>query len=90
MITKLIQRIFRRSPRSKVTQSPAAGAPKRISKKAHRIDPQLLSKNAVKVTHTLQQAGYQAYIVGGADAVKNKTELDALISYLQVLGINLK
>ena len=66
MITKLIQRIFRRSPRSKVTQSPTAGAPKRISKKAHRIDPQLLSKNAVKVTHTLQQAGYQAYIVGGA------------------------
>jgi poly(A) polymerase len=66
MITKLIQRIFRRSPRSKVTQSPGAGAPKRISKKAHRIDPQLLSKNAVKVTHTLQQAGYQAYIVGGA------------------------
>ena len=66
MITKLIQRIFRRSPRSKVTQSPGAGAPKRISKKAHRIDPQLLSKNAVKVTHTLQQGGYQAYIVGGA------------------------
>ena len=29
-------------------------------------------------------------IKGGADAVKNKTELDALISYLQVLGINLK
>ena len=66
MITKLIQRIFRRSPRAKVTQSTAVGAPKRISKKAHRIDPQLLSKNAVKVTHTLQQAGYQAYIVGGA------------------------
>ena len=66
MIAKFIQRIFRRSPRSKVTQSAAAGAPKRISKKAHRIDPQLLSKNAVKVTHTLQQAGYQAYIVGGA------------------------
>jgi hypothetical protein len=66
MITKLIQRIFRRSPRAKLTQSPAAGAPKRISKKAHRIDPQLLSKNAVKVTHTLQQAGHQAYIVGGA------------------------
>jgi poly(A) polymerase len=66
MITKLIQRIFRRSPRAKLTQSPASGAPKRITKKAHRIDPQLLSKNAVKVTHTLQQGGYQAYIVGGA------------------------
>jgi cytochrome c oxidase cbb3-type subunit II len=29
-------------------------------------------------------------IKGAADAVKGKTELDALISYLQVLGINLK
>jgi cytochrome c oxidase cbb3-type subunit 2 len=29
-------------------------------------------------------------IKGGGDAVKGKTELDALISYLQVLGINLK
>lgn len=29
-------------------------------------------------------------IKGASDAVKNKTELDALISYLQVLGTNLK
>ena len=29
-------------------------------------------------------------IKGASDAVKGKTELDALISYLQVLGINLK
>ena len=29
-------------------------------------------------------------IAGAADAVKGKTELDALISYLQVLGTNLK
>ena len=29
-------------------------------------------------------------IKGAPDAVKGKTELDALISYLQVLGTNLK
>ncbi len=66
MITKLIQRIFRRGPRAPVARPSGSGTPKRIAKKAHRIDPHLLSKNAVKVTHTLQQAGYQAYIVGGA------------------------
>lgn len=32
----------------------------------HRINPGLISRNAIKVTNTLQQAGYQAYIVGGA------------------------
>lgn len=41
-------------------------APKRIPKKSHRIDPHLLSKNAVKITQTLQQAGFEAFIVGGA------------------------
>ena len=32
----------------------------------HGIDPKLLSRNAVKVTSTLQEAGYSAFIVGGA------------------------
>jgi poly(A) polymerase len=66
MITKFIKRILRRDPMVKHTQANNSGAPKRIAKKAHRIDPHLLSKNAVKVTHTLQQAGYEAFIVGGA------------------------
>ena len=66
MITKFIKRILRRDPMVKHTQANNTGAPKRIPKKAHRIDPHLLSKNAVKVTHTLQQAGYEAFIVGGA------------------------
>ncbi len=66
MITKFINRILRRDPMVKHTQANNTGAPKRISKKSHRIDPHLLSKNAVKVTHTLQQAGYEAFIVGGA------------------------
>jgi len=32
----------------------------------HGIDPALISRNAVRVTDTLQQAGYRAFIVGGA------------------------
>jgi len=66
MITKFIKRILRRDPMVKHTQANNTGTPKRIAKKSHRIDPHLLSKNAVKVTHTLQQAGYEAFIVGGA------------------------
>jgi poly(A) polymerase len=66
MITKFIKRIFRRDPMIRHTVAHSSGAPKRIPKKTHRIDPHLLSKNAVKVTQTLQQAGYEAFIVGGA------------------------
>lgn len=66
MITKFIKRILRRDPMVSHTQANKAGAPKQIPKKVHRIDPHLLSKNAVKVTDTLQQAGYAAFIVGGA------------------------
>ena len=66
MITKFIKRILRRDPMVKHTQANNTGVPKRIPKKAHRIDPHLLSKNAVKVTHTLQEAGFEAFIVGGA------------------------
>ena len=32
----------------------------------HRIDPRLLSQNAVRTTQTLQENGYKAFIVGGA------------------------
>ena len=66
MITKFISRILRRGHPEKTPHSGQNSHPKKIPKKAHRIDPHLLSKNAVKVTHTLQQAGFQAYIVGGA------------------------
>ncbi len=66
MITKFIKRILRRDPMVKHSHANHGGAPKRIPKKSHRIDPHLLSKNAVKVTQTLQQAGFEAFIVGGA------------------------
>jgi poly(A) polymerase len=32
----------------------------------HGINPQLLSHNAVRVTQTLQEAGFKAFVVGGA------------------------
>ena len=46
----------------------AAGpdAPVILSSDIHGIDPALLSRNAVRVTDTLQQAGYRAFVVGGA------------------------
>jgi poly(A) polymerase len=72
MITKFIKRILRRDPMVRHTAVHTSGAPKRIPKKSHRIDPHLLSKNAVKVTQTLQQAGYDAFIVGGAVGIGPK------------------
>ena len=41
-------------------------APVVIPADVHRIDPTLISRNAVRVTQGLQEAGYRAFIVGGA------------------------
>ena len=32
----------------------------------HKIDPRLVSRNAITVTQTLQEAGFKAFVVGGA------------------------
>ena len=32
----------------------------------HGIDPRSVSSNAIRVTQALQEAGYQAFVVGGA------------------------
>ncbi|POR56033.1 poly(A) polymerase [Paraburkholderia eburnea] len=37
-----------------------------LSADVHGIDPSLISRNAVRVTEGLQQAGFRAFIVGGA------------------------
>jgi poly(A) polymerase len=37
-----------------------------LSQKQHKIDPKLVSNNAIRVTQTLQKAGFKAFIVGGA------------------------
>ena len=66
MIKKFIDRILGKHPGQKKLIHGHAIAPLVVHKKTHHINPQLLSKNAVKVTATLQQAGFDAYIVGGA------------------------
>jgi poly(A) polymerase len=61
MIKKFIRRILG------VKQKPDAHTqPDILGRKEHGIDPQLLSPNAVRVTQTLQEAGFKAFIVGGA------------------------
>jgi len=59
-------------PRRKPVRTPGQGvaaepdAPVILSSEIHGIDPALISRNAMRVTDTLQQAGYRAFIVGGA------------------------
>ena len=60
MIKKLIRKILgvkeERDPTQPVIQGPLE----------HGIDPKLVSSNAVRVTQTLQEAGFKAFLVGGA------------------------
>lgn len=77
MIKKLLQRVFgagKKSPvkkqkqaaPSKVTAQRKDSPVKRIPAKIHRIDRKLLSVGAIKTTEGLQQAGFEAFVVGGA------------------------
>ena len=65
MIQQMIRRLFGKKDRlSQPVHKKKQPTP--VEKAKHHIDPQLISKNAIKVTKTLQDAGYLAYIVGGA------------------------
>ena len=44
----------------------AKNKPKVLKAKEHGIDPHLVSSNAIRVTQTLQENGFKAFIVGGA------------------------
>ena len=61
MIKKLIRRILGVGS----GESPAT-RPKVFGLQDHGIDPDDVSPNAVRVTQTLQKAGFKAFIVGGA------------------------
>ncbi|OEZ62030.1 polynucleotide adenylyltransferase PcnB [Duganella sp. HH105] len=61
MIKKLIRKILGTKSKARDTSTPVVLGPD-----AHGIDPRLLSSNAVRVTSTLQEAGYEAFVVGGA------------------------
>ena len=61
MIKKLIRKILG-------VKQPArdASIPTVLGPQQHGINPQLLSSNAIRVTSSLQEAGYAAFVVGGA------------------------
>jgi poly(A) polymerase len=61
MIKKLIKRFFSNKPTAQRAVEPVV-----FSANEHTINPQLLSSNAVRVTQTLQEAGFKAFLVGGA------------------------
>ncbi len=61
----MIKKFIRKLLGIKADTPPNTG-PAVLGPAEHKIDPQLLSANAVRVTQTLQEAGYKAFVVGGA------------------------
>jgi poly(A) polymerase len=61
MIKKFIRKILG-------VKNPArdATAPVVLGPQQHGIDPKLVSSNAIRVTSSLQEAGFEAFVVGGA------------------------
>ncbi len=69
MIKKFINRLLGKSAAAEMPVGPPAipiGVRTEIPASEHRIDPSLLDANAVRVVKTLKEAGYEAYVVGGA------------------------
>jgi poly(A) polymerase len=69
MIKKFIKRLLGKGdPSVPAPTVPAIplGARVEVPAGEHRIDPALLDANAVRVVKTLKDAGFEAYIVGGA------------------------
>ncbi len=64
MIRKLFSRIFSRD--SSASASASAAKPHIIPRKQHGVGRSHISPCALKVTSALQQAGYSAFVVGGA------------------------
>ena len=63
MIKKLIKKLLGSS--SAVSKS-KFGQREDVSVKVHKINPELVDKRAIDVVQTLQDDGFEAYIVGGA------------------------
>src|SRR3546814_10219764 len=64
----MIKKIIRRILGTKQQKQPNGDHSKAeiLTAKEHRINPKLLSSNAIRVTSTLQEAGFKAFLVGGA------------------------
>jgi poly(A) polymerase len=74
MIKKFIHRLLGRGAAPAEPPVPEAaaepviplGVRREVPREEHGIDPTLLDANAVRVVRTLKEAGYEAYVVGGA------------------------
>jgi len=71
MIKKFIHRLLGRGEAAPATAAAAVpaiplGVRREVEREEHGIDPALLDANAVRVVRTLKEAGYEAYVVGGA------------------------
>jgi poly(A) polymerase len=67
MIKKFIDKLLGKSASgSALSKKPNFGKREAIGAAVHGIDPDLVDKRALDVVHTLKDAGYEAYIVGGA------------------------
>jgi len=64
MIKKLINKLFK--PKAAAGARSVLGTRVEVQASEHGIDPKLLDERAVRVVETLQQGGYEAYVVGGA------------------------
>ena len=65
MIKKLIDKLLGKKPAA-ATGKPDFGKRRDVPASEHHINPALVDERALNVVHTLKQAGYEAYIVGGA------------------------
>ena len=67
MIKKFIRKILGVKSAPEATVAAVSNRkPTVLSAKEHGINPQLVSANAIRVTQTLQDNGFKAFIVGGA------------------------
>ena len=66
MIKKFIDKLFSKSAAAPVSKQTPLGKRVEIPAEVHGINPDLLDERAVKVVKTLTDAGFEAYIVGGA------------------------
>ncbi len=66
MIKKFIQRVFGRGASSSGARSTVLGRRVELQAAEHGIDPRLIDERAAQVVNTLKDAGFEAYIVGGA------------------------
>ena len=67
MIKKFIEKLLGKSPSAAAKSAkPKFGKREEVGVEAHGIDPKLVDERAMFVVRTLKDAGFEAYIVGGA------------------------